>query len=66
MCKTCRNYTRAYLRHLLHSNEILGLHLATYHNVFFFLQLMRDMRRAIIDGDFADWQAAFAATYQAD
>ena len=63
-CRTCRRYTRAYLRHLFQTNEILGLHLATYHNVHFFLKLMRDMRQAIIDGSFADWQAEFLATCQ--
>lgn len=63
-CKTCRHYTRAYLRHLFQADELLGLHLATYHNVYFFLQLMRDMRQAIIAGCFADWQAAFLATYR--
>ena len=65
-CKTCRHYTRAYIRHLFQTNEILGLHLATYHNVHFFLQLMRDMRRAIVDDCFANWQAAFFARYRLD
>ena len=63
-CMTCRNYTRAYLRHLFQSNEILGLHLATYHNVHFFLELMREMRRAIVRGCFSDWQTEFMASYQ--
>jgi len=63
-CKTCAHYTRAYLRHLFQTNEILGLHLATYHNVFFYLQLMRDMRQAIIAGHFAAWQAEFLAAHQ--
>ena len=65
-CKTCQHYTRAYIRHLFQTNEILGLHLATYHNVHFFLQVMRDMRRAIVDGCFADWQAEFLAHYRLD
>ncbi len=65
-CKTCKNYSRAYLRHLLHSNETLGLHLATYHNIHFFLQLMRDMRQAIIDGDFVGWRSSFFNNYQID
>jgi len=63
-CRTCRHYTRAYLRHLFQTDEILGLHLATYHNIHFYLQLMRDMRQAIIDGRFAAWQAEFLARYQ--
>ena len=60
-CKTCTHYSRAYLRHLFQTNELLGLHLATFHNVFFFQQLMRDMRTAIINGHFAAWQAEFFA-----
>ena len=63
-CKTCTHYSRAYLRHLFQTNELLGLHLATFHNVFFFQQLMRDMRAAIIRGRFATWQAEFSALYQ--
>ena len=65
-CKTCRHYTRAYLRHLFQTREILGMHLATCHNVHFYLRLMRDMRQAIIDGCFADWQAEFLAHYRLD
>ena len=63
-CKTCSHYSRAYLRHLFKTNEVLGMHLATFHNVFFFQQLMRDMRDAIISGHFAAWQADFFALYQ--
>lgn len=63
-CKTCTHYSRAYLRHLFQTNELLGLHLATFHNVFFFQQLMRDMRAAIIEGRFATWQSEFFARYQ--
>ena len=48
-CKVCQRYTRAYLRHLFKSNEILGLRLATYHNLHFTLRLMERVRRAIID-----------------
>ncbi|HIG54581.1 MAG TPA: tRNA guanosine(34) transglycosylase Tgt [Candidatus Latescibacteria bacterium] len=63
-CKTCSHYSRAYLRHLFKTNEVLGMHLATFHNVFFFQRLMRDMRDAIISGHFAAWQADFFALYQ--
>jgi len=48
-CGTCRHYSRAYLRHLDRCNEILGLRLATGHNVHFYLQLMRDIRAAIAE-----------------
>ena len=63
-CRTCRNYHRAYLRHLFQTDELLGLHLATFHNVFFYLELMRSARRAIVDGTFGDWRDDFLATYQ--
>ena len=58
-CYACRNYTRAYIRHLLHTKEILGLRLATIHSLHFFLQLMREMRQAILAGHFASWRLAF-------
>ncbi len=63
-CATCRHYSRAYLRHLFQTNEILGLRLATLHNVFFFQQLMREMRDAILGRHFAAYQAEFLARYQ--
>ena len=63
-CATCRHYHRAYLRHLFQTNEMLGLQLATQHNLHFYLQLMRDMRRAIVAGSLAEWKRRFAATYQ--
>ena len=43
-CYTCRNYTRAYLRHLDRCNEILGARLNTIHNLHFYLELMRSLR----------------------
>ena len=52
-CYTCRNFTRAYLRHLHIENEILGSQLHTLHNLHFYVSLMRGIRRAICDGNFA-------------
>ncbi|WP_350344428.1 tRNA guanosine(34) transglycosylase Tgt [Proteinivorax tanatarense] len=51
-CYVCRNYTRAYLRHLIKCNEILGFKLITYHNLYYLLSLMKDMRSAILEGNF--------------
>ena len=62
-CYTCRNYTRAYIRHLLHVDEILGLRLATIHSVHFYLQLMREMREAILEGRFGPWRKGFLGSY---
>jgi queuine tRNA-ribosyltransferase len=52
-CYTCRNYSRAYLRHLHQCNEILGARLATLHNLFFYQALMRRIRAAIERGELA-------------
>ena len=46
-CYTCRNYSRAYLRHLHRCNEIQGARLATIHNLYYYQQLMRELRHAI-------------------
>ena len=55
-CYTCRNYSRAYLRHLFVANEILGLQLATIHNLRFYLDLVRESRIKIEEGTFEDWK----------
>jgi len=56
-CYTCRTFSRAYLRHLAASHEMLGAQLASLHNLHFYLQLMRDMRTAIEQQNFAAWSA---------
>ena len=63
-CKTCTHYSRAYLRHLFQTGEFLGLHLATFHNIFFFQQFMREARQAIVEGHFAKWQRDFLSVYR--
>lgn len=63
-CYACQNFSRAYMRHLVMSREILALHLATVHNVHFLLQLMRDIRAAIFAGTFAAFKDAFLAEYR--
>ncbi len=50
-CYTCTNFSRGYLRHLVQSNEILGHHLLTLHNVHFLINLVRTLRTAILDGN---------------
>ena len=52
-----REYTKAYLRHLFAANEYLGKQIATIHNLGFYLWLVREARRRILAGDFADWKA---------
>jgi queuine tRNA-ribosyltransferase len=60
-CSTCRRYSRAYLRHLDRCNEILGVRLATLHNLHFYLELMRQIREAIAAGRFAQFAAGIIA-----
>lgn len=55
-CYTCRNYTRAYLRHLFIAEEILALELASIHNLYYYLQLVTQARKHIIEGDFFEWK----------
>lgn len=50
------NYSKAYLRHLIHSKEILGAQIATLHNLHFYLWLVNEAREKIISGDFYDWK----------
>ncbi len=52
-CSTCAHYSRAYLRHLDRCREILGVRLATLHNLHFYLDLMRQIRSALARGEFA-------------
>ncbi len=61
-CYACRNYSRAYLRHLVHTKEILGLRLLTLHSLHFYLSTMREMRTAILEGRFTSWKDTFLNT----
>jgi len=55
-CMSSRFYTKAYLRHLIHSGELLGAQIASLHNLSFFLWLVGEARRHITGGDFASWK----------
>lgn len=63
-CYSCQHVSRAYLRHLFKAGEILGLHLATIHNLHFVLQLMREIREHIAAGTFAIFKAGFLEEYR--
>lgn len=58
-CYTCRNFSRAYLRHLHMSREILSAHLNTLHNLHYFVQLMTDIRQAIDEDRFPEFRKEF-------
>jgi len=60
-CYTCRNFTRAYLHHLQKINEILGSHLNTLHNLYYYQQLMSEIRLAIESGQFGEYVQEFQA-----
>jgi queuine tRNA-ribosyltransferase len=62
-CFACKNFTRAYLRHLLNANEILGLRMLSVHNVHLFLKLMAEARAEIAAGTFAEFYREFVANY---
>jgi queuine tRNA-ribosyltransferase len=63
-CYACQNFSRAYIRHLLKSNEILGLMLVTMHNVHFYLRLMKEIREAITEGRFDSYRHEFIIRYK--
>jgi queuine tRNA-ribosyltransferase len=56
-CYCCKNFTRAYVRHLINVGEILGVRLLTIHNMHRYLSYMRGMRQAIAEGCFGEWLA---------
>lgn len=62
-CMVCRNYSRSYIRHLVNLNEILGLRLISYHNVYFYVNLMKKIRAAIEKDCFETFQREFLTKY---
>jgi queuine tRNA-ribosyltransferase len=62
-CYACKNFTRAYLRHLLNVGEILGLRMLSVHNTRMYLRTMEEIRAAIANGTFAEYRREFAASY---
>jgi len=64
-CYACKNFSRAYLRHLFNTEEILGLQLVSLHNIYFYLQLMSMIREAIARDRFSEFKKEFLAKYNA-
>lgn len=62
-CPACKNYSRAYIRHLFNTSEVLGLRLAAYHNIHYYVRLLRRIREAIDHGNYAEFQREFLAKY---
>ena len=63
-CYTCRHFSAAYLHHLFRTGELLALRLATLHNLSFYMRLMADMRRAIMENRFEAFRQEFLARYR--
>jgi queuine tRNA-ribosyltransferase len=63
-CYACRHFSRAYVRHLVSMNEILGIRLLTLHNLYRYSRFFAEMRTAIEQGVFEDFQASFAAVQE--
>ncbi|MCL4477028.1 MAG: queuine tRNA-ribosyltransferase family protein, partial [Nitrospirae bacterium] len=65
-CSTCRNYTRAYLRHLFLTREILSMRLNTMHNLYFYMDFFRGMRDAIASGTFGEFRKKWEALIKSE
>lgn len=62
-CYACRNFSRAYIRHLIKAGEIFGLRLTSIHNIYFLLDLMKQIRNAIINNNLLDFRNEFYEKY---
>ena len=62
-CYVCKNYTRSYIRHLVHSGEFLGARLLSYHNLYFMKNLTKQIRQAIREDRLLDFKEEFFAAY---
>ncbi len=63
-CYACRNFSRAYIRHLYKANEILALRLNTYHNLYFYIDLMKKVRKSILNNQFSEFKNKFIENYR--
>ncbi|MFA7123209.1 MAG: tRNA-guanine transglycosylase, partial [Candidatus Delongbacteria bacterium] len=62
-CYTCRNYSKAYVRHLFNAGEKLAGQLATIHNIYFYIWLTRESRKAIINNNFEKFRKKITDNY---
>jgi len=56
-CPVCKNYTRAYIRHLFKAKEMLAMRLCVMHNLYFFNTMMEEIRQAIYDGKYSEYKS---------
>jgi queuine tRNA-ribosyltransferase len=65
-CFACRTHTRAYIRHLFNTEEILGLRLVSLHNIYFYVKLIELSRKAIREDNFSRFKGAFVNKYNSN
>jgi len=65
-CSTCKNYSRAYLRHLFNTGEVSALRLATIHSLYFYMELLRLAKQAILSDNFLQWKEEFLKRYHSN
>ena len=63
-CYTCKNYSKGYLAHLFHGKEMLGGTLASIHNIYFIVNLVKKIRQSIFDGNFDEFKKGFLSKYK--
>ncbi len=63
-CYTCQNFSRAYIRHLFNANEILGMRLASLHNIHFYMWLTATAREKIVGGGYLEWKREMVSRWQ--
>lgn len=63
-CPACRHYSRAYIRHLLKAKEMLGMRLCVLHNLYFYNNMMTEIRTALDEGNFASYKRAKLAGFE--
>ena len=62
-CYTCKNYSKGYIAHLFHGKEMLGGTLASIHNIYFIVNLVKKIRQSIIDDTFNEFKENFLKSY---
>ena len=65
-CYTCQNYSKAYIRHLIKADEMFGLRLTSYHNLYFLISLMHKIREAIQNDCLGDFYQDFKKMFDSD
>jgi len=63
-CPTCIHYSKAYLRHLFNTDELLAKYLATLHNIYFYIELMKEIRKKIEEGNFFIWRKKILSKFK--